>query len=160
MQAFEGKVAVITGAASGLGRAFAEQGAALGMRLVLADIDSDALADTAATLRAAGASDVLDQIVRDATRRELARMQQHLVALGRKGACEKVAGFLIDVAVHDGGGAIALNMSRQDIADYLGLTIETVSRSLTQLQQEAVLKAEGSRRFRVCRSSELERLAA
>ena len=55
MQAFEGKVAVITGAASGLGRAFAEQGAALGMRLVLAYIDSDALADTAATLRAAGA---------------------------------------------------------------------------------------------------------
>jgi len=55
MQAFEGKVAVITGAASGLGRAFAERGAALGMRLVLADIDSDALADTAATLRAAGA---------------------------------------------------------------------------------------------------------
>lgn len=55
MQAFEGKVAVITGAASGLGRAFAEQGAALGMRLVLADIDPDALADTAATLRAAGA---------------------------------------------------------------------------------------------------------
>jgi NAD(P)-dependent dehydrogenase (short-subunit alcohol dehydrogenase family) len=55
MQAFEGKVAVITGAASGLGRAFAQQGAALGMRLVLADIDSDALADTAATLRAAGA---------------------------------------------------------------------------------------------------------
>jgi len=55
MQAFEGKVAVITGAASGLGCAFAEQGAALGMRLVLADIDSDALADTAATLREAGA---------------------------------------------------------------------------------------------------------
>lgn len=55
MQAFEGKVAVITGAASGLGRAFAEKGAALGMRLVLADIDSDALADTAATLSAAGA---------------------------------------------------------------------------------------------------------
>jgi NAD(P)-dependent dehydrogenase (short-subunit alcohol dehydrogenase family) len=55
MQAFEGKVAVITGAASGLGRAFAEQGAALGMRLALADIDSHALADTAATLRKAGA---------------------------------------------------------------------------------------------------------
>jgi NAD(P)-dependent dehydrogenase (short-subunit alcohol dehydrogenase family) len=55
MQAFEGKVAVITGAASGLGRAFAEQSAALGMRLALADIDSHALADTAATLRKAGA---------------------------------------------------------------------------------------------------------
>lgn len=55
MQAFEGKVAVITGAASGLGRAFAEKGAALGMRLVLADIDPEALTDTATTLAAAGA---------------------------------------------------------------------------------------------------------
>lgn len=53
MQAFEGKVAVITGAASGLGRALAEKAAALGMRLVLADINADALADTAATLTAA-----------------------------------------------------------------------------------------------------------
>ena len=55
MQAFEGKVAVITGAASGLGRAFAEKGAALGMRLVLADVDADALAGTAQMLKAAGA---------------------------------------------------------------------------------------------------------
>ena len=55
MQAFVGKVAVITGAASGLGRAFADKGAALGMKLVLADIDPGALADTAAALAATGA---------------------------------------------------------------------------------------------------------
>jgi NAD(P)-dependent dehydrogenase (short-subunit alcohol dehydrogenase family) len=52
---FEGRVAVITGAASGFGRAFAEKGATLGMKLVLADIDPAALAQTVDALRAAGA---------------------------------------------------------------------------------------------------------
>ncbi len=52
---FEGRVAVITGAASGFGRAFADRGAALGMKLVLADVDANALAQTVDALRAAGA---------------------------------------------------------------------------------------------------------
>ncbi|MEM5342489.1 SDR family oxidoreductase [Paraburkholderia azotifigens] len=52
---FNGKVAVITGAASGFGRAFAEKGAALGMKLVLADVDERALAQTVDALRARGA---------------------------------------------------------------------------------------------------------
>jgi len=52
---FAGKVAVITGAASGLGRAFAQQAAALHMKLVLADLNPEALAQTVEALRAAGA---------------------------------------------------------------------------------------------------------
>ena len=52
---FAGKVAVITGAASGFGRAFAKKGASLGMKLVLADVDPDALAQTVEHARAAGA---------------------------------------------------------------------------------------------------------
>jgi NAD(P)-dependent dehydrogenase (short-subunit alcohol dehydrogenase family) len=52
---FDGKVAVITGAASGFGRAFAQKGAALGMKLVLADVDANALAQTVDALRADGA---------------------------------------------------------------------------------------------------------
>ncbi|MFM0214875.1 SDR family oxidoreductase [Paraburkholderia caledonica] len=52
---FAGKVAVITGAASGFGLAFAQKGAALGMKLVLADLNPDALAQAVDTLRAAGA---------------------------------------------------------------------------------------------------------
>ena len=52
---FEGKVAVITGAASGFGRAFAQKGASLGMKLVLADVNPDALAQTVDALRADGA---------------------------------------------------------------------------------------------------------
>jgi NADP-dependent 3-hydroxy acid dehydrogenase YdfG len=55
MEQFEGKVAVITGAASGFGREFAKKGAALGMKLVLADVDRDALAATADALVALGA---------------------------------------------------------------------------------------------------------
>ncbi|HEX7932877.1 MAG TPA: SDR family NAD(P)-dependent oxidoreductase, partial [Paraburkholderia sp.] len=52
---FAGKVAVITGAASGFGEAFARKGAALGMKLVLADVNAEALAHTVDALRAAGA---------------------------------------------------------------------------------------------------------
>jgi NAD(P)-dependent dehydrogenase (short-subunit alcohol dehydrogenase family) len=52
---FAGKVAVITGAASGFGRAFAQKGAALGMKLVLADVNPAALAQTVEALRAGGA---------------------------------------------------------------------------------------------------------
>ncbi|MCW8277303.1 SDR family oxidoreductase [Pseudomonas sp. PCH199] len=56
MKNFAGRVAVITGAASGFGKAFAEMGAELGMKLVLADIQADALEATVAELRACGAS--------------------------------------------------------------------------------------------------------
>lgn len=52
---FAGKVAVITGAGSGFGRAFAQKGAALGMKLVLADVNPDALAQTLDALREHGA---------------------------------------------------------------------------------------------------------
>ncbi len=56
MQDFAGKVAVITGAGSGFGREFARTGAALGMKLALADVQADALAATVAELQAQGAS--------------------------------------------------------------------------------------------------------
>ncbi|WP_321816521.1 MULTISPECIES: SDR family oxidoreductase [unclassified Paraburkholderia] len=52
---FVGRVAVITGAASGFGRAFAQQAAALGMKLVLADVDADALDAVVTTMREQGA---------------------------------------------------------------------------------------------------------
>jgi CRP/FNR family nitrogen fixation transcriptional regulator len=51
-------------------------------------------------------------------------------------------------------------MSRQDMADYLGLTIETVSRMLTRLQDDAIVAFPSTRRFEVRRWSELEALAA
>lgn len=70
----------------------------------------------------------------------LARSQKHCVMLGRKGACERVAAFLIDFAQRCGAANLVdLPMSRQEIGDYLGLTIETVSRTFTHLEGDGVI---------------------
>lgn len=80
---FAGKVAVITGAASGFGLAFAQKGAALGMKLVLADLNPDALAQAVDTLRAAGADAIgVPTDVSSATRVE-ALAQAALDAFGK-----------------------------------------------------------------------------
>lgn len=100
----------------------------------------------------------LEQLVWTATARELERTQEHLFMLGRKSACEKVASFLMNAAARVKGDLTTLAMSRQDMADYLGLTIETVSRMLTQLQTGGVVEFVGCRSFRVTRPSGLARL--
>jgi CRP/FNR family transcriptional regulator, nitrogen fixation regulation protein len=62
--------------------------------------------------------------------KNLLKAQRHSLLLGRRGPAEKVAVFLLDWAARmDTQGVIPLAMSRQDIADYLGLNIGTVSRS-------------------------------
>jgi len=93
-----------------------------------------------------------------ATARELARAQSHLMLL-IKSAQERVAAFLLEMAdrVPDQAG-IELPMSRQDIADYLGLTIETVSRTLTQLESKAAIELPRSRHIVLRNRSALARL--
>lgn len=76
--------------------------------------------------------------------RELMLAQEQMLLLGRRTAEEKVASFLIGwrqrlAQIGDERQTIALPMSRQDIADYLGLTIETVSRTLTRFEREKML---------------------
>ncbi len=98
------------------------------------------------------------------TAAELSRAQDHLLVLGRKTAQERVATFLLDMARRAGskgcanGSEITLPMSRQDIADYLGLTIETVSRTLTHLEEVAAIALPSSRRVVVSDRSALKRL--
>ena len=88
--------------------------------------------------------------------RELRRSQDHVLTLGRRSAAERLASFLIDVAQRlDADDEFDLPMSRQDIADYLGLTIETVSRTMTQLQGEGLIALSGSRRVRLRRPAAL-----
>jgi CRP-like cAMP-binding protein len=78
---------------------------------------------------------------------ELARVQEHILLLV-KTAQERVVGFLFEMAARrPGGDTVELPMSRQDIADYLGLTIETVSRTLTSLENEAAIELPNSRRI-------------
>jgi CRP/FNR family nitrogen fixation transcriptional regulator len=112
------------------------------------------------SLGALSGQDNLDRALWEATRRELERTQEHLLMLGRKSACEKVASFLMEVAQRNGTDEVSLPMGRQDMADYLGLTIETVSRMVTQLQGSRIVEFANSRQFRVTRWPALERLAA
>ena len=74
---------------------------------------------------------------------------------------DRVVGFLHDMA-HRAvkNAAIELPMSRQDIADYLGLTIETVSRTFTQLEQNGVISLPTSRRVELRNRSVSNRIMA
>lgn len=91
--------------------------------------------------------------------RQLRRSQDQALTLGRRSASERVASFLLDLAKRLGGGdQIELPMSRQDIADYLGLTIETVSRTVTQLQGGGLIELAGCRRVRLTRRRALAEL--
>jgi CRP/FNR family nitrogen fixation transcriptional regulator len=78
----------------------------------------------------------------------LQRAQSQMLLLGRKNCQERVATFLLDMSARlRSAGTIELPMSRQDIADYLGLTIETVSRTFTQLERDGVISMPVSRRI-------------
>jgi CRP/FNR family transcriptional regulator, nitrogen fixation regulation protein len=85
------------------------------------------------------------QIV-SAMMRALERAQDHMLLLGRKSAMEKIATFLLDLSERFGDDHLELPMSRTDIGDHLGLTIETVSRSLTQLERQKVIALPAHRR--------------
>ena len=94
------------------------------------------------------------------TARELQRVQYHIMLLV-KTAQERVAGFLLEMAARaPASNEIDLPMSRQDIADYLGLTIETVSRTLTQLENSAAIAVPTSRRIVLRNRAALNRLNA
>jgi CRP/FNR family transcriptional regulator, nitrogen fixation regulation protein len=82
--------------------------------------------------------------------RNLARAQEHSLSLGRRNAVEKVAAFLIELFENaPEATVISLAMTRQDIADYLGLTMETVSRTLSQLERDAFIELTTARQIRV-----------
>src|SRR6201994_1795248 len=74
------------------------------------------------------------------TTSNLEHAENHMLLLGRKTSLEKVAAFLLEMDARlIPTGIMALPMSRRDIADYLGLTLETVSRALSQLQRAGIL---------------------
>jgi CRP/FNR family nitrogen fixation transcriptional regulator len=87
--------------------------------------------------------------------------QEHMLLLGRRNAEERVATFLLDMARREASDRIIeLPMSRQDMADYLGLTIETVSRTLTQFESKEFIDLPTSRRIVLRSRGSLQRLNA
>lgn len=92
---------------------------------------------------------------------ELHRAHDHMLLLGRKSAQERIAAFLLEMAEREAqSDTVELPMSRLDIADYLGLTIETVSRTLTSLENAAAIELPTTRRVRLCNKAALARLNA
>jgi CRP/FNR family nitrogen fixation transcriptional regulator len=75
------------------------------------------------------------------TTRNLEHAQNQMMLLGRKNSLEKVAAFLLEMDRRlFGTDVLALPMTRRDIADYLGLSVETVSRELSRLRARGILK--------------------
>jgi CRP-like cAMP-binding protein len=75
---------------------------------------------------------------------EIGAMQDHLMTLGRKSSCERVASFLVVLMARSGlqaqdGVHVELPMSRSDIADFLGIRTETVSRAFTELRRSGLI---------------------
>lgn len=76
----------------------------------------------------------------------LVRAQEHLLVVGRQSASERVAAFLLDMMERQGDlPSIELPMSRTDIGDYLGLTIETVSRVFSKFREKGYIHLTGAR---------------
>jgi CRP-like cAMP-binding protein len=93
---------------------------------------------------------------------QLLGLQDHLVMLGRQSARERVAAFLMMLAERSAAedeAVVDVPMSRQDIADYLGLTIETVCRVLSDLKRTKVLEIPNLHQVRIRNLEALETLA-
>ncbi|BAK64802.1 MULTISPECIES: Crp/Fnr family transcriptional regulator [Sphingobium] len=113
-----------------------------------------------------GLLDDLPRMERMLLKRTMASLNEardRMLSLGRKNAQERVAGFILDLAdrsgreEHDGSIHVHLPISRGGMADYLGLTIETVSRQLTNLKSAGIISfAKGDRECRILDRDQLE----
>jgi CRP/FNR family transcriptional regulator len=95
---------------------------------------------------------------------ELAAAQDQMMLLGRKSARERVVSFILmlsNSAMRHGrpGNPVFLPMSRSDIADYLGLTTETVSRTVTLLKKQELIELLDDKKIRLSRLSALREIA-
>ncbi len=91
----------------------------------------------------------------------LRQAQEHVLLLGRKNALERLSAFVLEMAVRsDAKGVLDLAMPRHDIADYLGLTLETVSRMFAELKELGAIKLESARRVHLLDTARLKTMGA
>jgi CRP/FNR family transcriptional regulator len=104
----------------------------------------------------------LEKEILGRTSTELAAAQEQMLLLGRKTARERVASFIVALARRrklGTDGPLELPMSRADIADYLGLTIETVSRTFTMFRKERLIDLPDKHLVEILRRNELDQVA-
>lgn len=90
----------------------------------------------------------LSRRIRELTARQVRAGREHMILLGRMTASERIAKFLLEMARRmklDGRSHVELPMIRVDIADYLGLTTETVCRQLTRLHRDGTIAINGTK---------------
>jgi len=95
---------------------------------------------------------------------ELAETREQILSLGRKSAAEKLATFLLRIVnratlVGHDGNTISIPMKRCEIADFLGLTIETVSRTFTKLKVSRVIRLKPNAQVEILDLKKLESIA-
>jgi CRP/FNR family transcriptional regulator, nitrogen fixation regulation protein len=91
----------------------------------------------------------------------LRHTQDQLLVLGRKNALERLAAFLLEMDARSGASHIIdLAMPRHDIADYLGLTLETVSRMFAELKETGTIRLESARRVHLLDVARLKSIGA
>ncbi|WP_395944737.1 cyclic nucleotide-binding domain-containing protein [Brevundimonas sp.] len=106
----------------------------------------------------------LEEALLDRATHELAAAQNQMLLLGRKTAQERIASFLLDLPTRDplrpsAEDQVRLPMTRSEIADYLGLTIETVSRVLTKLKTTGVIRLLALNELRIEQPERLREIA-
>ncbi len=99
----------------------------------------------------------------DVVSSELGAAQHHMLMLGRKNAEERLASFLLHLSRRaprrgEVDNPVTLPMSRGDISDYLGLTLETVSRTFAALRDRGLIELRGRQRIRLTAPERLEAL--
>ena len=118
-------------------------------------LTAEAIADTTVRLvkrsnleAAAGSNVQVAHNLWTMTAGDLRHAEDHMLLLGRKTAMERVATFLLEMDRRLAkAGMMALPMCRRDIGDYLGLTLETVSRALSQLSDQGILIISSARQI-------------
>ena len=105
-----------------------------------------ALVRRSALERAAESDSVTARRLWSLTSHELEDIQDHMLLLGRKDAAARVGHFLLRLATRASSAVVELPMSRGDIADHLGLTLETVSRTMSQLARDRAIALPSARR--------------
>lgn len=128
-------------------------------------VDSTVIRHPTETLTGCHADPGAHQALVQAALREIQEMQDHCMLLGHNLAHERVAAFLTRLGERIGkprGDTVAfdLPMSRLDIADYLGLTVETVSRSLTILRKAGIIEIRNLHRIVVLKPVRIDALTA
>jgi CRP-like cAMP-binding protein len=100
--------------------------------------------------------------IREAAFESIARLQRRMVTLAQTSALEKVSAFLLEIADRSHTAptqAVFLPMSRYDIADYLAIAVETVSRALTELRGRHAIAFRSARQMRISDRGALEEVA-